>query len=113
MSSLMSAIMTSYSRYFNAKYMLTGPLFESRYKASRISSDPYLMHISRYIHSNPDDWIVYPHSSIHAYYMGAPEWLEPKRVINLFGSLPVYADFFNDHVDYKKSLEIIKDELAN
>src|SRR5690606_15236868 len=50
MSKLMRGIMTSYSRYFNTKYERSGPLFESRYRASRISSDPYLMHVSRYIH---------------------------------------------------------------
>lgn len=113
MSKLMRAVMTSYSRYFNAKYKLSGPLFESRYKASRISSDFNLMHISRYIHLNPIDWIAYPHSSIHDYFIGAPEWLDPKPVISLFGSLPVFADFLNDDADYKASLESLKDELAN
>jgi len=113
MSQLMRGIMTSYSMYFNKKYGLSGALFESRYKASRISSDLYLMHISRYIHLNPKDWMAYPHSSIHSYYLGAPEWLQPTPVIELFGTLPKYADFLNDHTDYKESLELIEDELAN
>ena len=113
MSSLMSGVMTSYSRYFNAKYGLSGSLFESRYKASRISSDPYLMHISRYIHLNPEDWMAYRYSSIQDYYFGAPEWLEPERVIDLFGSLPEYADFLNDYKGYKDSIEMIENELAN
>ncbi len=113
MSRLMRGIMTSYSRYFNTKYNSSGALFESRYKASRISSDSYLMHVSRYIHLNPRDWVAYPHSSIHAYFMGTPEWLEPKRIIELFESLPVYADFLNDYRDFKKSITLIEDELAN
>lgn len=113
MSSLMRGVMTSYSRYFNTKYKLSGSLFESRYRASRISSNAYLMHISRYIHLDPKDWIAYPHSSIHAYFMGAPEWLEPERLTRLFESLPVYADFLNDRADYKESLEIVMTELAN
>ncbi len=113
MSHLMRGIMTSYSGYFNKKHGLSGALFESRYKASRISSDPYLMHISRYIHLNPKNWMAYPHSSVHAYFMGPPEWLEPARIIELFSSLPAYADFLNDYAGYKESLEDIKDELAN
>lgn len=113
MSRLMRGIMTSYSMYFNKKYGSSGALFESRYKASRISSDPYLMHISRYIHLNPKDWMAYPYSSIHSYYLGAPEWLRPMPVVELFGSLPKYADFLNDYADYKESLAIIEDELAN
>lgn len=109
----MRGIMTSYSMYFNKKYGLSGVLFESRYKASRISSDEYLMHISRYIHLNPKDWMAYPYSSIHSYYLSTPEWLHPEPVVELFGSLPKYADLLNDYVDYKKSLEQIKEELAN
>ena len=113
MSKLMRGIMTSYSMYFNKKYNSSGSLFESRYKASRISNDTYLMHISRYIHLNPKDWMAYPYSSIHSYYLGAPEWLDPQPVIELFGSLPKYADFLNDYVDYRESLEMMEHELAN
>jgi putative transposase len=114
MSRLMRGIMTSYSTYFNKKYDSSGALFESRYKASRISRDSYLMHISRYIHLNPGDWRAYPYSSISAYFgVGQPEWLQQNRVIDIFGTLPVYADFLDDSEDYEKSLDVIKFELAN
>ena len=113
MSKLMRGVMTSYSMYFNRKYKSSGALFESRYKASRISNDAYLMHISRYIHLNPRDWIAYSYSSIHSYFLGAPEWLNPEPVIELFGTLPKYADFLNDHADYKRSIAHMEDELAN
>lgn len=113
MTKLMRGVITSYSMYFNRKYNQSGALFESRYKASRVSSDPYLMHITRYIHLNPGDWLAYPHSSIHYYFYGAPDWLKPEPIIELFGSLPKYADFLNDDVDYEESLDLIRDELAN
>jgi putative transposase len=114
MSRLMRGIMTSYSTYFNKKYDSSGSLFESRYKASRISCDSYLMHISRYIHLNPSDWRAYPYSSVSAYFgIGQPEWLQQDRVIELFGSTPVYADFLDDSEDYETSLDEIKFELAN
>lgn len=114
MSRLMRGVMTSYSIYFNKKYDSTGTLFESRYKASRISCESYLMQVSRYIHLNPGDWRAYPYSSIHACFgIGQPEWLQPERLIELFGSTPIYADFLDDSEDYEKSLEEIKYELAN
>ncbi len=113
MSRLMRGIMTSYSMYFNKKYKSSGALFESRYKASLISSESYLMHVSRYIHLNPKGWKAYPYSSIHSYYLGPPEWLNPEPVVELFGSLPKYADFLDDYMDYKDSLSDIEDELAN
>lgn len=113
MSKLMRSVMTSYSCYFNKKYDSTGALFETRYKASLISSNDYLAQISRYIHLVPGDWLAYPYSSVHSYFIGAPDWLQPDRVVGLFGSTPVYADFLNDSTDYEKSLDYIKDELAN
>ena len=45
--------------------------------------------------------------------LGAPEWLEPQPIIDLFGSLPVYADFLNDRRGYRASLDDIKDERAD
>jgi putative transposase len=99
MSRLMHGVMSSYSRYFNNKYGRSGPLFESRYKASRIPSDPYLLHISRYIHTNHNDWIDYPHSSIRAYlYDDVPTWLNKTRIAELFGSSVDYLKFLNDYV---------------
>jgi len=114
MAKLMRSVMTSYSTYFNKKYDSSGSLFESRYKASRISSDSYLMHISRYIHLNSKDWRAYPYSSISAYFgIGYTEWLQPDKIIDLFGTLPIYADFLDDYEGYKESLDEIKHDLAN
>ena len=114
MTKLMRAIMTSYGCYFNKKYKKSGPLFESRYKASLIDNDEYLMHISRYIHLNSDDWRAYPYSSVHAYFgVGKEDWLQPGKIIELFGSTPVYADFLDDYISYKKSIDLIKNDLAD
>lgn len=106
MARLMHSIMTSYSRYFNKKYGRSGPLFESRYKASRIASDEYLLHISRYIHLNPDEWIDYPYSSLRAYlYDDVPCWLKKTRIAELYGSAVKYLTFLEDH---QKKSEVIK-----
>ncbi|HEX6461948.1 MAG TPA: transposase [Candidatus Saccharimonadales bacterium] len=114
MQRFMRRVMTSYSRYFNTKYNSSGALFESRYKASRISSDAYLSHISRYIHLNPKDWRGYSYSSVHAYFgIGQPEWLQQERITCLFKSLPHYADFLSDYESHKLILDEIKHELAN
>jgi len=114
MANLMKSIMSSYGAYFNKKYKKSGAVFESRYKAARVDNDTHLMYISRYIHLSPGDWQAYLYSSIHAYFgIGQPEWLQPDRIIELFGSTPVYADFLDDYVDYKKSLKEIKKSLAN
>lgn len=114
MTSLMRSLMTSYTRYFNLKYKRSGPIFESRYKASRISQQSYLEHISRYIHLNPRYWKRYPYSSL-AYYTGReiPEWLQPEKISSLFPSSDEYVLFLNNYEDHKQMLEEIKHELAD
>jgi len=114
MSGFMKSIMTSYGRYFNLKYKRTGSIYESTYKASLISTDAYLMHISRYIHLNPRRWRRYVFSSI-AYYTGAkpPEWLTPRRVTNLFSSPRAYLQFLRDYEGRKSILDELKHELAD
>lgn len=114
MQRLMRGVMTSYSRYFNKKYDQSGSLFESRYKASRISSDEYLMHISRYIHLNPNDWKNYPYSSIKYFVYGRePDWLNKDKVLELFSSPESYIEFVSDYKDIRDVYEEIKHELAN
>ena len=112
MSRLMRSILTSYSRYFNKKYKRSGPLFETRYKASMVSSDTYLLHITRYIHMNPRYWKRYRRSSLR-YYTGheAPEWLQLKRILPM---LPVdYLGFCEEYQENKDMLERIKLETAD
>ncbi len=113
MQRLMRGVMTGYSRYFNKKYKRSGSLFESRYKASMIMSDAYLMHITRYIHLNPKQWRNYPYSSLQ-YYLdpNMEDWLEETRILELFPSRAAYGEFMADYEAVKESLALIKYELA-
>lgn len=52
-TSFMRALGNSYTRYFNEKYQRVGPLFQGVYKAVLVKEEPYLLHLSRYIHLNP------------------------------------------------------------
>lgn len=113
MEKLMRSVMTSYSRYFNLKYKRTGPLFESRYRASLIDQDPYLQHISRYIHLNPRNWPTYRYSSLRYYKQGKPpEWLNLARIFSLFDSPEDYHTFVADYKEYKRVLDELKCQLA-
>lgn len=114
MSALLRGVLTSYSRYFNIKYGRSGPVWESRYKASMILRDDYLQHISRYIHLNPRNWQSYSFSSIHSYNgERKEEWLQPERVLAQFDNdVKAYMDFVADYEDYKAVLDELKHELA-
>jgi putative transposase len=114
MAQFMQSVLTSYSRYFNKKYKRSGSLFESRYKASMISDESYLEHISRYIHLNPRQWRNYDYSSL-PYYLQRDEvsWIRPKRIIDIFESPEEYLEFMEDYAEQKKLMDILKQELAN
>ncbi|TAL14690.1 hypothetical protein EPN95_02190 [Patescibacteria group bacterium] len=114
MQNLMRRIMTSYSGYFNRKYRRSGPLFESRYRASMVTSDPYLLHISRYIHLNPLNWREYNYSSLRPYLgQTPPDWLSIYKISQLYNSRERYLEFLEDYQDTRDDLAIIKHELAD
>ncbi len=114
MSKLMKSVMSSYCRYFNLRYNRSGSLFENRFKASLIGNDGYLQHISRYIHLNPRAWRRYPHSSILEYRgKRTAEWLQPERILQLFGGSDAYFEFVSDYEEARDKLAELKHELAN
>ena len=112
-SDFMRSVGTAYTMYFNLKYKRVGTLFQGTYKASRVSSDDYLLHISRYIHLNPREYKTYKYSSLPAF-LGKrrPAWLMPDKILALFEAGD-YADFLDDYEDYKMMLDQIKHELAS
>lgn len=115
---LMRSIGTGYSMYFNKRYKREGSLFQGVYKASRIGSDSYWEHISRYIHLNPLDLGVdyksYPYSSFR-FYSGLvhAEWVSPSIVTGSFKNFKEYERFHDEYIPHRKSLLDIKDMLAN
>jgi putative transposase len=113
-SSLMRSLLTSYSKYFNARYKRVGTLFESRYKAKRIDNDMYLQHIGRYIHMNPRNWQTWRHSSLqYIFAREVPLWLSVEEVTQDFEDRVDYVQFLEEYQTQKDSLELIKRELAD
>jgi REP element-mobilizing transposase RayT len=109
---LMRSVSTAYSMYFNKKYKSYGHVFQSVFKASRITNEPYLEHISRYIHLNPETYKTYKWSSL-PYHIGTaptPEWIHPERLLDM--SPEKYAEFLEDYEDRRELLKEIKDQLA-
>lgn len=109
---LMRAILTSYSMYFNKKYKRVGPLFQSRYLASKISDEAYYGHISRYIHLNPRNWRSSTHTSLD-FFIGkrSAKWIHPERVLDM--TPENYMKFLEGYEDVKSELDEIKWFLAN
>jgi putative transposase len=109
----MQAALTAYTMFFNKRHGRVGPLFQGVFKASRVSRDEYLLHISRYIHRNPRTYKTYLFSSL-AQYLGrpAPPWLKPARILELFEGED-YMQFLEDYEEHAAMLATLKHELAN
>lgn len=109
---LMRSVSTAYSMYFNLRHKSQGHVFQSVYRAAHIDYEPYLAHISRYIHMNPRTWRTYKWSSILEYTgQRHTKWVHPERVTSM--SPQSYFEFLEDYQDRKDTLAIVKRELAS
>jgi putative transposase len=77
----MQSTLSSYARYFNAKYGKVGHVFQSRYASKLVDREHYLLELIRYIDLNPyrvknPNWVLpaggWPWSS-HRYYVEGGE----------------------------------------
>lgn len=57
-SRFMKALATNYSMHYNKTYDRVGPLFQGVYKAVWVGSEEQLLHLSRYIHRNPQELLT-------------------------------------------------------
>lgn len=92
---LINKVITSYAKYFNAKYKRVGNLFQDTFKSKQVDNDGYVTYLSAYIHNNPSSPFNYEYSSL-------PEFLgirkgtlcEPEFILNYFkGNREEYRKF--------------------
>lgn len=109
----MQSVLTAYTMYFNKRHKRVGTLFQGVFKASRISNDSYLAHITRYIHLNPRTYKSYFYSSL-AYYLNQKTslWVNSERVLAMFEGQN-YMEFLEDYKEHKNMLDQLKYELAD
>lgn len=94
MDKFMNSLSTRYVMYFNKKYKRVGPLYEGVYKAVLVSTNEYLLHLSRYIHkqaSSIPSLTGGGQPSSYQTYLGNQNisWVKPEIVLNFFSkSLP-------------------------
>lgn len=115
---LMRSIATGYAIYFNRRHKRVGSLFQGKYKASRINTDGYWTHISRYIHLNPldinRDYKDYPYSSYHHIVdKDSTDWLRPEKAIAEFSDIEEYKDFVEEYIPHRNELKDLSEILAN
>lgn len=115
-STFMSKLINSYTRYVNIKTDRVGDLFQGVFKAVHVETDEQLVHLSRYIHLNPlvsyvvreADFLSYSWSSFAAYLKEDLTLVDYRPVLSNFKNPQSYKQFVLDHADYAKKLENIK-----
>lgn len=110
-SQMMQGLGRQYVRYFNHTYQRTGTLWEGRFKSCLVEEESYLIHLYRYIESNPvragmvSDPADYSWSSYQINALGKksplctshPQYLGLGK--NKLARLEAYRELFKAHVD--------------
>lgn len=116
-STFLSKLSNSYTKYFNTKFKRVGPLFQGSFKAVRIEDDEQLLHTSRHIHLNPlidyltSDLRTYPYSS-YPEFLGLEKGFCKKAVIlDNFKTPSDYEKFVLDQEDYGRTIKQIERQL--
>ncbi len=79
----MQSLCTRFTMYINRKYRRVGPLFQSKYKAVLVTSEPQFLHLSRYIHKQA---MLTNNPSSLPDYLGLQKtpWIHPEDVLSYF-----------------------------
>ena len=119
MSIFVKTLMNSYVRYFNKKYKRIGGLFQGVFKAVQITEEPYLLHITRYIHLNPLDLTNMTLDKLENYYCSYGEylgkrntsWIHPEEILSMFGSKLIATSKFSSYKDFVEKYQGSTDEV--
>lgn len=104
------SLCSAYARYYNLRHKTSGYLFEGQFKAKRIDSDGYFVHISRYIHLNPRTYMTYKWSSLPEYTgRRVTSWVHPELATEM--TAQQYTDFLGSYVDRATELRKLKDDF--
>lgn len=103
----MRSLSTRYSGYFNKRNDRVGSLFQGPYKAILIENDNYLLHLSRYIHLNPQEFtnnLLSAYSSYSEYLkIRKTSWINPDPILSFFNQSR--KDFIHGYNTYKNFVE--------
>lgn len=114
-STFISNVANSYSRYFNLKHKRKGPLWEGRFKSALVKTDEQLLHLTRYIHLNPvtaflinepEKWEVSSYNEYVSKVDEAKGICDYKDILNIEPAS--YKRFVEDRVSYQRELAEIK-----
>ena len=114
-TNFMRSLGTKFSLYFNKKNKRRGPVFESRYKAVRVTNEIQFLYLSKYIHRNPypsrtdlDGLKRYKYSS-YPNYLGLfnQNWVKPREILSYF-SQTNFSNSYQEFVEETDETDILR-----
>lgn len=111
-SKLMAKVCTSYSKRFNKKYEHIGHIFQDQFKSVLVENNNQILHLSAYIHSNPevadlikesDEWKF----SSYPNFLNLEEYnlCSKDIILEQFADIQSYKKFVQESVPKIKSLK--------
>ena len=117
-STFISLIQNSFTRFYNLKHDRKGPLFLHRFKSKPIQTESLIKHVSRYIHLNPfssnlikDKELLqkYPWSSFHEYFEQLKPISDVDFVLSYFNNnVKSYNSFILNNAEHQRMIEECK-----
>jgi len=110
-SSFISRIKNSYTRYFNTRYKRRNPIFKESFKIQQVENGEELIFVSRHIHLKPlTEAIVrnlkkFPFSSYPQYLGIQMGFCKKEYVLDHFDNPVAYEKFVLDLQDYQRSIK--------
>lgn len=103
-AALMHSVKSSYTKYFNAKYGNTAPLFNGPARAKPINSRRYFKWVVGYVHDNHSEGVDYEFSSHRAWVDSAhrPAWLDAEPGLRTFGGIRPYLEHLATRAERKQ-----------
>lgn len=96
---LMMSVLSTYVRYYNARYGTSGPLFSGPFKTKPITNAKQYRWTTAYVHANHPSGPEYRYSSHRAFVDDGrrPGWLAAERALAEFGGTHDYLRYMADH----------------
>lgn len=114
-STFISKLTNSHTKYFNTKTKRDGSLLTGTFKSVRIETDIQLLHVSRYIHLNPVTSYLTSINNLEKYewssfseYVSNSDFCRKELVLSFFNSTEQYRQFIIDQADYALNLKNIE-----
>lgn len=104
---LMKRALGGYAKYFNAKYKVSGHLFQGAYNAVHIEDNNQLLYVSTYLHRNPRELRGWKNKesnyrwSSFSDFIRTNRWgslIKPEIILEQFSKKSTYHDFVNESI---------------